>query len=55
MSRTAEELAEICGGAGAARRPFGSGMALDVMPGGPELALFADAAAGARYCYAGVR
>ena len=30
---TAEELAEIRGGAGAARRPaFGSGMALDVMP-----------------------
>ena len=51
---TAEELAEIRGGAGAARRPaFGSGMALDVMPGGPELALFADAAAGAGDCYAG--
>ena len=32
---------------------FGSGMALDVMPGGPELALFADAAAGAGDCYAG--
>ena len=28
-------------------------MALDVMPGGPELALFADAAAGAHDCFAG--
>ncbi len=48
---TPQELAEI---REAARRPaFGSGAALDGMPGGPELALFADAAAGADDSYAG--
>ena len=53
---TAEELAEIRGDAGAAGRAaaFGAGGALDVMPGCPELALFADAAAGADDGYAGV-
>jgi hypothetical protein len=42
---TAEELAELREAAG--RSAFGSGTTLDEMPGGPELALFADAAAGA--------
>ncbi len=53
---TAEELAEIRGDAGAAGRAaaFGAGAALDVMPGCPELALFADAAAGTDDGYAGV-
>ena len=32
---------------------FGTGMALDVMPGGPELALSADAAAGDDDSYQG--
>ena len=53
---TAEELAEIRGDAGAAGRAaaFGAKRALDVMPGCPELALFADAAAGTDDGYAGV-
>jgi hypothetical protein len=50
---TAEELAEVRGAAVPAAA-FGSGAALDVMPGCPELALFADAAAGADDGYAGV-
>ena len=53
---TAEELAEFRGdgGPGGAAAAFGAGAALDVMPGCPELALFADAAAGADDGYAGV-
>ena len=52
---TAEELAEIRGdgGPGGRAAAFGAGAALDVMPGCPELALFADAAAGADDSYAG--
>ncbi len=52
---TAEELAEFRGdgGPGGAAAAFGAGAALDVMPGCPELALFADAAAGADDGYAG--
>ena len=42
----------MAGRAGAAAA-FGAGAALDVMPGCPELALFADAAAGADDGYAG--
>ena len=54
---TAEELAEFRGDGGPggqAAAAFGAGAALDVMPGCPELALFADAAAGADDSYAGV-
>ena len=52
---TAQELAEIRGdgGDGGRAAAFGAGAVLDVMPGCPELALFADAAAGADDSYAG--
>ena len=52
---TPQERAEIGGDGGpvGAAAAFGSGAVLDVMPGCPELALFADAAAGADDGYAG--
>ena len=50
---TAAELAGIRGGAAVPAAAFGAGGVLDGMPGCPELALFADAAAGADDAYAG--
>ncbi len=53
---TEEELAEVreaAGGSCSRAAAFGIGMALDVMPACPELAMLADAAAGADDCYPG--